>query len=278
MVTAGFSDKDLQDLAALLARAAEAELMPRFQKLQAQQVQEKTSGFDIVTEADEACEQRLQQAFAERFPQATVIGEEAAGRQPSLLQQIRTAELALVLDPLDGTRNFASGLPLFGLMVAVVRRGEVMASAIHDPVTCSTATALAGAGACMQHRDGTRQPLRVAAAVPLEQTQAVAGTNFLPEPQRSVVNRNLSKLMISNWFRCAAHEYRLAASGHMHVLFYNRLMPWDHAAGWLLHREAGGYSAHFDGTPYRPFDLAGGLLCAPDRASWQTVRDALLTP
>ena len=55
--------------------------------------------------------------------EAVVIGEEAAGRQPSLLEHIRTAELALVLDPLDGTRNFASGLPLFGMMVAVVQRG-----------------------------------------------------------------------------------------------------------------------------------------------------------
>ena len=51
-------------------------------------------------------------------------------------------------------------------------------------------------------------------------------------------------------------------------------MPWDHAAGWLLHREAGGYSAHFDGTPYRPTDLSGGLICAPDEASWRAARDA----
>ena len=66
------------------------------------------------------------------------------------------------------------------------------------------------------------------------------------------------------------------ASGRL--AFYNRLMPWDHAAGWLLHREAGGYSAHFDGSPYRPFDLEGGLLCAPDARSWELAREALLGP
>ncbi len=66
----------------------------------------------------------------------------------------------------------------------------------------------------------------------------------------------------------------MAAAGHCHLLFYNRLMPWDHAAGWLLHREAGGYSAHFDGIGYRPTRLTGGLICAPDKASWQLARDA----
>jgi len=60
------------------------------------------------------------------------------------------------------------------------------------------------------------------------------------------------------------------------VLFYNKLMPWDHAAGWLLHREAGGHSAHFDGSPYLPTHTTGGLLCAPTKASWDAVRAALL--
>jgi fructose-1,6-bisphosphatase/inositol monophosphatase family enzyme len=70
----------------------------------------------------------------------------------------------------------------------------------------------------------------------------------------------------------------MAASGHCHLLFYNKLMPWDHAAGWLLHREAGGYSAHFDGSPYKPVNLTGGLLCAPDEASWHAAQQAILTP
>jgi fructose-1,6-bisphosphatase/inositol monophosphatase family enzyme len=106
--------------------------------------------------------------------------------------------------------------------------------------------------------------------------EGIVGTTFLPEPLRSTVNANLSRLASSTWLRCAAHEYRMAAAGHCHVLFYNRLMPWDHSAGWLLHREAGGYSAHFDGTAYRPAHLSGGLICAPDEASWQSARTALL--
>jgi fructose-1,6-bisphosphatase/inositol monophosphatase family enzyme len=70
----------------------------------------------------------------------------------------------------------------------------------------------------------------------------------------------------------------MAAAGDCHMLLYNRLMPWDHAAGWLLHQEAGGYSAHFDGTPYHPTHLSGGLICAPDEASWHLIRAAMLEP
>ena len=83
--------------------------------------------------------------------------------------------------------------------------------------------------------------------------------------------RNLPRLGSVTWLRCAAHEYRMAASGACHVLFYNRLMPWDHAPGWLLH-QGGGYSAHFDGSAYVPAHTTGGLICAPDRASWRLNR------
>jgi fructose-1,6-bisphosphatase/inositol monophosphatase family enzyme len=63
----------------------------------------------------------------------------------------------------------------------------------------------------------------------------------------------------------------------VHVLLYNRLMPWDHAPGWLLHREAGGgHAARFDGTPYTPLDTTGGLIAAPDASSWEAVREVLL--
>ena len=89
------------------------------------------------------------------------------------------------------------------------------------------------------------------------------------------MQENLPGFAMNFWLRCAAHEYRLAAGGHCELLVYNKLMPWDHAAGWLLHREAGGYSAHFDGRDYLPTHISGGLMCAPDRASWLAARDRL---
>lgn len=252
--------------------------MPRFGALIAGQVREKSSRFDAVTDADEAAERTIFAALTAAYPSAAVIGEEATGRDKALLGAIGTSDLAFVLDPLDGTKNFASGLPLFGVMAAATWRGEVVLAAIHDPVCRNTAYALRGEGAWMQGEDGTRTDLRVARPVPVGDMDAIIGTNFLPEPLRTTVNGNLSRLRLSSWLRCAAHEYRMAAAGHCDVLLYNRLMPWDHAAGWLLHGEAGGYSAHFDGTTYRPTHLTGGLICAPDEVSWLSARSALLEP
>ena len=101
---------------------------------------------------------------------------------------------------------------------------------------------------------------------------------YLPEPQRSTVGGNLARVAANFGYRCAAHEYRITAAGHCHFVLYAKLMPWDHAPGWLLHREAGGYSRRFDGSDYLPTHRDGGLICAPDRASWDAIRHALLDP
>ena len=270
------SQADLSAIGEIVAGAARAEIMPRFRQIDPAAIRRKTSAFDIVTEADEAAELRIRMALLQAFREAQVIGEEASEKDPALLQQIATADLAFIVDPLDGTKNFVAGLPLFGTMVAATVRGEVVGAIIHDPVCCTTAFALRGEGAWIESSEQPRADLRVADAVPVERMDAIAGSNFLPEPLRTTVNNNLSKLAMSSWLRCAAHEYRMAAAGHCHLLFYNRLMPWDHAAGWLLHREAGGYSAHFDGSEYRPAHLTGGLICAPDSESWHAARDTLL--
>lgn len=250
--------------------------MPRFARLSAVDRRQKTSAFDIVTDADEAAEAAILSALRARHAGASFIGEESAGRDPSLLATIATADLAFIIDPLDGTKNFASGLPLFGVMAAVTVAGEVVAVAIHDPVRADTAFAMKGGGAWMESAAGERTVLQVAPPVPVGQMECVVGTNFLPEPLRTEVNSRLSRLGMSTWLRCAAHEYRLAAAGHVHALFYNRLMPWDHAAGWLLHREAGGYAGHFDGSGYLASHTTGGLVCASDQRSFDALRAALL--
>ncbi|PWC42149.1 inositol monophosphatase [Azospirillum sp. TSO22-1] len=273
-----FTLSDALRIGEILFQASRTEIMPRFGALVAGQAREKSSRFDVVTDADEAAERAISTALETAYPGAVVVGEEATACNPTLLDAIGTADLAFVLDPLDGTKNFASGLPLFGAMVAATVRGEVVLAAIHDPVCGNTAFALRGEGAWIQAEGDARADLSVAAAVPVRDMHAIIGTNFLPEPLRTTVNGNLSRLGMSAWLRCAAHEYRMAAAGHCDVLFYNKLMPWDHAAGWLLHREAGGYSAHFDGTAYLPSHRTGGLICAPDEASWRLVREALLEP
>jgi fructose-1,6-bisphosphatase/inositol monophosphatase family enzyme len=267
----------IRQVGAILARAARAEILPRFRTLTAEQVRQKSSAIDLVTEADERAEAMITAELKAAFPNATIVGEEATHRDPGLLEAIASAELAFIVDPVDGTRNFASGLPLFGVMAAATVRGEIVAGVIHDPICRDFAYAEKGGGAWLESEDGSKRTLlRVAPPVPVAEMEGYLATTFLPQPLRNTVNGNLSRLATTASLRCAAHEYRLAAGGHCHLLLYNKLMPWDHAAGWLLHREAGGYSAHFDGSPYRPTHLTGGLIYAPDAPSWHAARAALL--
>jgi fructose-1,6-bisphosphatase/inositol monophosphatase family enzyme len=271
-----FSEHELHQVGAALAFAACTEIMPWFGKLKTNQIRQKTSALDVVSDADEAAESAISGALRAAFPGALIVGEEGAYRDPTALQQLSSAELAFIVDPIDGTKNFVSNLPLFGVMAAAIIRGEIVAGVIYDPVSRDWAYALRAAGAWMEYEDGSRTVLRVAKPVPVSAMEGIVATGFLPEPLRGTVLTNLTKLAATANLRCAAHEYRLAAAGYCHVLLYNRLMPWDHAAGWLLHREAGGYSAHFDGTGYQLSHLTGGLICTPDEDSWHLIRAALL--
>ncbi len=250
--------------------------MPLFRNLPDGAVKQKTGPLDLVTEADEAAERRITEGLRREFPGCVVIGEEAASARPELLQDLAGAELAFVVDPVDGTANFAAGLALFGVMAAVFRRGEIVGAVIHDPVGDDSALALRGEGAWIETPDGRRTDLRVAAPVPAEQMAGQVSWRFMPEPLRTEVCARLPRLAGCWDYRCSAHAYRMTAGGHGHFLFWYRLYPWDHAPGWLLHREAGGYSARFDGEPYDPADVYSGLICAPDRDGWEAVRAALL--
>ena len=263
-------------VATLLRDTARAEIMPRFRRLAAGAVRSKSGPLDLVTDADEAAERAITAGLAARFPGCLVVGEEGAAADPSLLGRLGAADLAFVVDPVDGTANFAAGLPLFGCMAAAILCGEVVAGWIHDPLGDDTAVAVRGEGAWIETPDGIRTPLRIAAAVPFGRMLGDVSWTYLDEPLRSRVASRLPRLAGTVGLRCAAHAYRTIAAGHLHLLLFNRLMPWDHAAGWLLHREAGGYAAGFDGQPYSPLRHGGGLICAPDAMSWAEARAALL--
>ncbi|MDT7953000.1 MAG: inositol monophosphatase [Acetobacteraceae bacterium] len=269
---------ELAELVSLVRAVGRAEVMPRFRALRPEDVQAKTGPLDLVTVADEAAEAQLTKALRARHPESSVVGEEATAKDPALLDRIAGAELCFILDPIDGTSNFAAGLPLFGMMLAVTRFGRTVAAVIHDPVGDDTAVALAGEGAWMERCDGGVDPLRVAAPAPVSAMSGALSWRFMPEPVKSRVCARLPRLAGAWDYRCAAHQYRLAAAGACQFLVYHRLMPWDHAAGELLFREAGGHVARLDGSPYSPASTQGGLIAAPDQASWTALRDALFGP
>lgn len=273
-----FTHAELGTLVAILRDAARTEIMPRFRGQVAMETREKTSRQDLVTDADEAAEAAITAALGRAFPGCAVVGEEATARDPSLLGRLGEPDLAFVVDPIDGTKNFASGLPLFGVMAAALRRGEVVAGVILDPVEDDWAVALRGEGAWLERADGRRDALRVGAAPALEEMAGLVSWTYFDEPERSRIPARFPRVANASDYRCAAHQYRMLCRGFYDFALYSKLMPWDHAAGWLLHTEAGGHSACLDGAAYSPTRHGGGLLSAPDRASWDLLRGALLGP
>ncbi|ARM88639.1 inositol monophosphatase protein [Rhizobium sp. CIAT894] len=268
---------DVTVLADLLRRAAKTEILPRFRRLGEDDVRAKSEATDLVTEADERAE-RMIKAEAERlWPSALFLGEESVAAEPDLLGRLADADLAIVVDPVDGTFNFAAGIPAFGVMASVISGGETIAGIIYDPMGDDWVMAEKGGGAWLRRPDGEVRRLRAAEPVSLGQMVGMASTGYLRQEKRAEILGNLAKVRFLTNYRCAAHEYRTFAGGHVHYLMYNKMMPWDHLAGALISQEAGGYAARFDGSPYLPHHLEGGLLVAPDKASWDLLRREVFT-
>ena len=189
------SSADMDWLAALLLDVGKAEIMPRFRNLGAGAIQQKTSASDLVTEADVNAERVITRALLERFPGSVVIGEEAVSDNPALLDGwSRTDKLAFVLDPIDGTFNFASGVASFGVMLSVVKGNETIAAIIHDPVGKDWIMAQKGAGAVLRRPDGRESALKVASAAgSIDQMIGSASWQSMSEPERSTIARNLAQ-------------------------------------------------------------------------------------
>jgi fructose-1,6-bisphosphatase/inositol monophosphatase family enzyme len=261
---------DSEKVRRLIVAVADEEVIPRFEKLESGDISEKSPG-DFVTIADVASERRLTPALRDLLPGSLVVGEEAVAADPRVLDLLAGDDPVWVVDPIDGTANFAAGIPIFAIMVALVRRGETLAGWIHDPVKGATAAAVIGEGAW---RDGKRLSVAIGSA-----PDSMSGALSLRFGNRQLARRigGRSNLVGSVFnFRCAGHEYLALASGKAHFALYNRLYPWDHAPGQLIHREAGGFSARLDGSPYTPRETGGGLLLTPDAASWDALHQLLI--
>jgi len=243
---------DVGTVARLIREAAEAEILPRFKKLSRDQIREKKPN-QLVTDADVMAERLLTRMLTGLIPGA-VVGEEAVDANPGLLDALHQPGVVWVIDPVDGTGNFANNNPRFAVIVALVVDGQTVAGWIHDPIPNRTVIAEIGQGAW---RDGNR--LSVAAEVPLDQlTGSIKKRGRVADQVLHVARRG-----------SAAHDYLDLVTGRMHFAHFRRLMPWDHAAGVLIHAEAGGRGALLDGSDYTPVLHADGqLLLTPGQTSW----------
>lgn len=268
-------DALLQGLMDDMARVARAEILPRFAAIASESARAKSAPDDLVTDADIAAERALGLALTARLPGVVLVGEEAVAEDRAVLSQLAGADLAAVIDPVDGTWNFAHGIPVFGSILALVARGRTLAGLIHYPVTGDFIAARPGLGAWHIGPDGAKTRLRVAAPAPLAQMAGFLPLHLLPAADQARLAPRLPLFKATMSWRCSAFEYRLLAGGAMSFGLSCGLMPWDHAAGVLIHAEAGGHAALLDGRAYSPALTEGHLLAAPDAASWAACRQAL---
>lgn len=259
---------NLAQVADLIREVAAAELLPRFRNLSEDEVRQKRPG-DLVTVADVASEQRIASGLAKILPGVPVVGEEAVEADAGLLDLIgRPGERCWIVDPLDGTSNFAAGKATFAIIVALVEDGRTVGGWILDVPNGRLAVALAGQGVTL---DGK---------VVVGASGGGSPSGFVGYKIRKAVECQLPAVRRRglgpvSTLRCAGVEYLEILAGRAAFSIYRRTKPWDHAAGALMLAEAGGGAVRFDGDDYAPAQASdAGIIGAPSRQALVEVRAA----
>jgi len=250
-----------REILALVRRVSEEAILPLYRALDDGQIVAKAPG-DVVTAADHAAEAMLTEALAAFEPTLPVVGEEAAHADAGVLDAL--AGDCWIVDPLDGTRNFARGEAPFGILVARAEGGVARSGWIYDCLSGRFCAAHEGRGAFV---DGER----IAARGTGESTPVAAiSLLFMDEGRREAVKRQVAPhYRLTDVPFCAAEQYPRLALGRNDVSIFERTLAWDHAAGALWLNEAGGKAARPDGSAYRLDEWdRPGLLAAASPALW----------
>jgi myo-inositol-1(or 4)-monophosphatase len=204
----------------------------------------KKGAIDLVTEADVAVETMFRKLIAERFPDHTILAEEFGQDQ-----ETRGASHCWVFDPIDGTNNYAHGLPIFcsSLALEIDGRGEI--GAIYDPTRKELFVAERGGGAFLNGR-----PIHVSEAATLVESMLVTGFPYdihkrIPEIV-GLFGDFVGKARAVRRLGSAALDICYVAAGRMDGFWEQDLKPWDIAAGAIILEEAGGKVTDFNGGAF----------------------------
>ncbi|MEX0342852.1 MAG: inositol monophosphatase [Erythrobacter sp.] len=249
-----------------MRRVTELAIMPRYRNLAAGEVEDK-GGNDPVTIADKESEALLREGLLHLDSTLAFVGEEVAHAEPTVLDRLDRP--CWIVDPVDGTRNFAAGKPPFGIIIARAEGGEAQSGWLYDCLSGRFCAAHKGEGATI---DGERIQARSTGKTP---PIGAISLIFMDEGRREATKRHIApRYELVDIPFCAAEQYPRLALGVNDVSIFERTLAWDHAAGALWLNEAGGKAARPDGSPYRVDEVdRTGLLGAASPVLWDELAE-----
>lgn len=251
-------------VSAIVREVVDSEILPRFQRLEQSQIHTKSAPGDLVTEADLEAEAALSRRLTSLLPGSRVVGEEGVYRDAAVLEALRDRAPVWVIDPVDGTGNFVRGNPRFACIVALVQDGITRMGWIDSCVERETVLAVAGQG--VYGPSGDRIHLHTSTPAPAPRLPGLCG-----QVGGQAIRRALKPCVRKvDWVGSAAQTYLDLLGGRIDFAAFSRLNVWDHAAGVLMVREAGGIAALGDRRPYSPLMRSepSPLVLAPDPGMW----------
>lgn len=208
---------------------------------------DKKGRIDLVTEVDLACEKMCRETLAERFPEHDILAEEFGGAPPGGVR----SRFRWVFDPLDGTTNYAHGLPIYCSSLALEIDGRAEVAAIYDPTRKELFTGERGEGAYLNGR-----ALRVSQTETLIDSLLVTGFPYTVHEQNGdlveLFGLFLGRARAVRRLGSAALDLCYVAAGRFEAFWEQHLKPWDVAAGALIVEEAGGRVTGMDNGPFDP--------------------------
>ncbi len=210
---------------------------------------------NLVTEADHASEEHIKKLISATYPEHRILAEESGAIDVHGSQ----SEVCWIIDPLDGTTNFAHGLPCYAVSIGIERAGEMIAGVIFDPTRDELFSAERGGGAYLNG-----EGIRVSAVERLERALVVSGFPYdireRMEEYMPAWERFLARAQGVRRLGAAAIDMCYVANGRLDGFWEFGLHPWDTAAGWVLIEEAGGRVTNAHGEQFE--NAGSSLLCS----------------
>jgi myo-inositol-1(or 4)-monophosphatase len=200
---------------------------------------------DLVTEADHASEKAIFEVIKQEYPDHFILSEEAGALTMD-------SEYKWIIDPIDGTINFANGIPICAVSIALEKNGEIIMGAVYNPIINEFFFAQKGFGSSLNDK-------RISVSQKTEVIHGCFVTGFpytyldTPNGPLQVFERFIKKGIPVRRLGSAAIDLCWVAAGRFDGFYEHKLQPWDSAAGFLIVEEAGGKVTDFKGNAYSPY-------------------------